>query len=230
MQNVNQPILTGLLFIMFGLLSGLPFFGLGRVFEYPDILRQPTGEVLRKYKAGGVRLRLLWLAFASAFLALVPVVVLFHQALAAQGPAPWYLGIGTAFGLLAAGFNLLGLIRWVFLVPLLVEKYLDEEASQATRESVEVVFEALHTYAGMSIGEFLGYTCLALWGVIVGAAILETGLLNWVFGASAIVLSLGVLIGDLEFAGWKPAGAIVAISSSLLIVWSLAVGLAFLFV
>jgi hypothetical protein len=42
----------------------LCFAMLARGFDYPDILRRPTAEVLTRFRAGGTHLVLLWWAFA----------------------------------------------------------------------------------------------------------------------------------------------------------------------
>src|SRR5829696_8231650 len=49
---------------------------LARSFDYPDILRQPTGQVLERFAAGGGRLVLLWWGFAMSAVLLAPAVVL----------------------------------------------------------------------------------------------------------------------------------------------------------
>lgn len=41
----------------------LIFFMLQKTFEYPDILRKPTDEILRRFKQGGPPLRRLWYTF-----------------------------------------------------------------------------------------------------------------------------------------------------------------------
>ena len=44
---------TGLLLIALPVAFNLFFFLLGRTFGYPDILRQPTSEIFRRFRAGG---------------------------------------------------------------------------------------------------------------------------------------------------------------------------------
>jgi hypothetical protein len=34
-----------------------------RRFDYPDIVRRPTGDILGRFQAGGVSLKLLWYGF-----------------------------------------------------------------------------------------------------------------------------------------------------------------------
>ena len=64
----------------------------------------------------------------------------------------------------------LGLVRWPFLVPYLADTYLDPASSEATRESVAVAFQAFNHYAGVGVGENLGYLFTSLWSVLVALA------------------------------------------------------------
>lgn len=231
MSDATLRIVTGVLLIVSGLWLIVPFELLRRSFEYPDILRKPTGEILRKYHAGGNRLSILWLLFSLSAVLIFPTVLLLHEVIAnaSQGRDLTYLGIATLFGVLAGIFNLLGLIRWVFLVRLLAAKYVDPNSSQATRDATEVVFESFHTYLGVTVGEFLGFSTLSIWGVLIGFALMDVALLNPILALVGIALSIGIFLGNLEFAGWKPAGAIVAISSALFAVWLIVTGAVLLF-
>ncbi|MEX1179334.1 MAG: hypothetical protein WEB63_00760 [Cucumibacter sp.] len=57
------------------------------------------------------------------------------------------------------------------------------------------------------------------------AAIIETGFLPPLIGWLGIVPALGILVGTLEEAGWKPAGAINAIAYILWSAWLIALGI-----
>jgi hypothetical protein len=72
-------------------------------------------------------------------------------------------GLATAFGVVAGMVQFLGLVRWPFLILYLADSYTDPAASGATRESVVVVFEAFNRYAGVAVGEHLGYLFTGLW-------------------------------------------------------------------
>jgi hypothetical protein len=218
--------LTGLLLIIVPIAFNVTFFLLQKAFEYPDILRKPTEYVLRRFKEGGVPLRWLWYAFAFSAVLFTPVPVMVQQVF--QPDAPWYLLVGTTIGVLAGAAQFLGLIRWSFLVPSLADIYTDSESTQATRDSVAVVFQAFHRYAGVAIGEHLGYIFTSTWTILLSIAIVQTGLVNPLLGWLGIVPAIGVLIGVFEETGFKPAGAINAISYILWSVWMIALGIALL--
>ena len=218
--------LTGLLLIVVPIAFNVTFFLLQRAFEYPDILRKPTDYVLRRFKEGGTPLRRLWYAFTFSAVLFTPVPVLVQQVF--QPDAPWFLVVGTALGVLAGTVQFLGLIRWPFLAPSLADMYTDPESTQATRDSVVVVFHAFHRYAGVAIGEHLGYIFTSVWTILLCIAILVTDLVNPLFGWVGIVPAIGLLMGVFEETGFKPAGAINAISYILWSVWLIALGMALL--
>src|SRR5262245_25044001 len=89
--------LTGLLLILVPVAFTVCFTLLQMQFEYPDILRQPTADVLTKFQAGGTRLITIWYALALTSVLFVPAVVLLHQVLDAQ-KASVALWVATVFG------------------------------------------------------------------------------------------------------------------------------------
>jgi hypothetical protein len=220
------PPLTGLLLIFVPIAFNVTFFLLQRAFEYPDILRQPTDDILRRFKAGGASLRRLWYAFAFSAVLFTPIPALVQQAF---GPdAPWYLLVGTIIGVLAGLVQILGLIRWSFLVPSLADIYTDPGSTQAARDSAAVVFQAFHRYIGVAVGEHLGYIFTGTWTILLCIAIIQTQLVHPLVGWLGIIPALGVLAGVFEETGFKPAGAINAISYILWCLWLIAFGIALL--
>jgi hypothetical protein len=213
---------TGLLLIVMPIAFNLCFFLLGRRFDYPNILRRPTEEILRRFQAGGVALKLTWHAFFLTAVAFVPLVILVGQVLAEDDLA--VVPLATAFGVLAGAVQVLGLIRWPYLVPYLARTYLDPSASEATRDAVALVFQAFHRYAGVAVGEHLGYLFTGLWTLFVGVAMTQGDVVPTGLGWIGVVLGLALIVGAAEFAGpfeergWGFAGMLVPIAY---VVWSL---------
>jgi hypothetical protein len=112
---LTTQVLTGLLLLVLPAAYNLLFTLLARGFDYPDILRQPTRQVLERFTAGGSRLVLVWWGFAMSAVLLAPAVVLLSATLADADPT--VLALATATGLLAALVQFLGLVRWPFAVP-----------------------------------------------------------------------------------------------------------------
>lgn len=219
--------ITGLLLILVPIAFNVTFLLLGRVFEYPNILRKPTDYILRQFKAGGASLRRLWYAFtfSAVLFAVVPVMVqqLFEP------DVPWFLVVGTVIGVLASAVQFLGLIRWPFLVTTLADLYTQPEASQSTRDAVVVVFQAFHRYAGVAIGEHLGYLFTSAWTVLLCIAIIGSDVLSPIFGWLGILPALGIFIGVFEETGFEAAGTINAISYVVWSLWLIALGVALFF-
>src|SRR6185436_15395804 len=82
LRRMSATTLTGLLLIAMPLAFNASFALLGMRFDYPDILRRPTDEVLARFREGGSSLVLLWWAFALTAVLFAPVVVLLSQAIA----------------------------------------------------------------------------------------------------------------------------------------------------
>ncbi|HXQ55288.1 MAG TPA: DUF4386 domain-containing protein, partial [Actinomycetes bacterium] len=61
---MTTQVLTGRLLLVLPVAYNLLFTLLARRFDYPDILRQPTSQVLARFAAGGSRLVLTWWGFA----------------------------------------------------------------------------------------------------------------------------------------------------------------------
>lgn len=217
---MNLTRATALLLIALPVVFNLSFFLLQRTFEYPDILRKSVSYILERFVAGGRRLVMTWYVFMASSLLFVVIAILLPQVLLAGQPV--LLTAATVVGILAALVQVLGLIRWPFLVPTLARAYLDPAATPATRESVAVIFDTFNTYLGMAVGEHLGYLFTAAWTVLIALGLIGGGLplLGWL----GLVPALGIFLGVFEPAGWKPAGAINAISYVLWSLWLVVMG------
>ncbi len=203
------------------------FAALAAKFDYPDILRRPTEEVLEKFRKGGSGLVLLWWAFAMTAVLLAPLAALLSGALV--GADPTLLGVGTAVGILAGLVQFLGLIRWPFLVPFLARTVAEPDATPARKEAVDVVFQSFNRYLGVAVGEHLGYLLSGTWSILVGVAIMQTGLPVWL-GIAGIVVGAALALCSFEFVGpferngWKLAGAITPVTYIVWSAWLVATG------
>src|SRR5215208_4050314 len=218
MNDVTSRRLTGVLLILTPIAFNLLFTLLSVTFEYPDILREPAGYVLERFDAGGAGLVVTWYGFMLTAVLLVPLAVLVHRVLARQNTP--YMAVATVFGVVAGVVQFLGLVRWPFLVPYLADTYLDPASSEATRESVAVVFQAFNQYAGVAVGEHLGYLFTGLWTALVALAMFGSALpfRRWL-SLLGMVSAAGVLVGTLEPAGFEPAADIVVVGYILWSIW-----------
>lgn len=219
---------TGVLFILGAILVNIPYTLLIANFEYPDILRRPTGEILTRFQAGGSGLIYTWLAFAWAGLPIVLGVMLLRRVVD-QDRHP-LIGPATTFGVVGGIVQIVGLLRWVFVVPGLATAYTATGASEATRSAAEVAFQAVHQYGGVALGEHLGQAFTIVWMVMVAAMMLRSRVfrpwLGWFGLAAAAVYSsaqlelLAIVVPDLP--SWDPAGLL---GSLMWLGWMLLMGI-----
>ncbi|HEX6580743.1 MAG TPA: DUF4386 domain-containing protein [Actinomycetota bacterium] len=192
------------------------------------MLRRPATEILDRFRAGGSSLILLWWMFMLSGLLLIPAVVLLGQALGFTGVVPLAVSIGVLAGLV----QMLGLLRWVYLVPSLARMNGDLALGIGQREANIAVFSAMHRYLGVGVGEHLGYLFTGIWSGLTGAAAVGSQMIPAWMGWVGIVIGAGLIVGSGEFLGrddedgWAPAGAAIPILYAAWSVWLLAIGIA----
>jgi uncharacterized protein DUF4386 len=227
---VTVELVTAALLIAVPVAFNVAFFELGRVFDYPNILRKEPDEILRRFAAGGSGLLLRWQALLVSALAMLPLAALVAVVL---GAPPALSALSVVIGAAAALVQALGLVRWPFAVPELARRYVaapDGPGGKATRDSVEVLFATLHRLLGVGIGEHLGYLLTGLWTLLVAASILSTGVLPAWLGIVGLPIGVALLVGTLEFVGpnertgWPLAGTIVPIAYIAWSAWLIALG------
>jgi hypothetical protein len=224
MNNLRKP--TGFLLVLTPVAFMLFFTLLQMTFEYPDILRKPTGYTLQEFAKGGGALIALWYGLMFTSILFVPLVVMVHSVLAREETG--YLKVTTVIGILAGVVQFMGLIRWTFLVPYLALTYLDPATSSATRDAVVVVFQTFNQYAGVGIGEHLGYLFTSVWSVGVALALHQSRLFKTWMSWLGLVSAAGIFAGIFEPLGFGIAGAINAMSYILWAIWLIAMGVALL--
>jgi len=217
---------TGILFILGAVLVNVPYTLLIMNFDYPDILRKPAGEILERFAAGGSSLTWTWLSFAWVGLPLLFAILLLPKVFNDESP----LGLlALFFGAVGAFVQMVGLLRWPFVVPILARLYIDPQASAATQEAVVAVFQAIHQYGGVVLGEHIGQLFSILWMVLLSLGLLKNELFpRWFplagFAASIVYfLAQGELLATAipGFPVWDAAGLV---GSLMWLAWMFALG------
>ncbi|MCA0237065.1 MAG: DUF4386 domain-containing protein [Bacteroidetes bacterium] len=218
----------GILLIISGFALFIPYSILSVTFEYPMILRQDVGIILSKFHAGGNALICTWWAFAMVGLPLLPAYVLIGQLLEKQVP---YVRWATNIGVISLIVQMLGLLRWTFVVPVLAQNYLT--GNDMTKEAAKTAFQVIHQYGGVVLGEHVGQLFTIIWTVMICLAlerlrIMPKWLTRFGFVASAIYL----LAQTELFATVMPAMPVVDmagfIGSTLWLIWLIVLGVKFL--
>jgi hypothetical protein len=227
---MGTQTVAGIVLIAMPVAFNLSFALLGARFDYPDILRQPTDEVLARFRQGGTTLVLIWWAFALTAVLFAPLVVLLSAAI--DDTDQTLLAVATTLGVLAAVVQFLGLIRWPFLVPYLAREAERAGPGSARHDSLDIVFQSFNRYLGVAVGEHLGYALTGAWSVLAGVALTQTDAVPAWVGVPGIVVGLGLLFCSLEFVGrreatgWKLADTLTPISYVLWSAWLVLVGIA----
>jgi Domain of unknown function (DUF4386) len=224
--STAAAILLVLVPVAFNVAFGL----LAARFDYPDILRRPTDEVLGRFHQGGSSLVLLWWSFALSAVLFAPLVILLSHSL--DGADAALLSVGATVGVLAATVQFLGLMRWPFLVPYLARVVAEPDATPVRREAVDVVFQSLNRYLGVAVGEHLGYGLTGAWSVLAGAAIMQStaapswlGVIGIIVGGVLMLCSLE-FVGRFEPTGWKLAEGLTPVAYIGWSLWLVATGIA----
>jgi len=211
--------LTGILLIVGAVLVNVPYTLLAMTFDYPDILRAPTGDILTKFANGGPELIWTWLAFAWVGLPILLGVLLLPRVLLDDTNSDLdrqALNLATFFGATGLIAQMIGLLRWPLVVPTLARLYTEPGATETTHQAVAAVFQAVHQYGGVVMGEHIGQTFTIFWMGLLSVTLLRLRnvprLLPWTGLAAAGVYALGQ--GELlatvmpDFPYWGEAGMV----------------------
>jgi hypothetical protein len=182
--------LTAALLILAAVLANVAFTALGSVFNYPDVLNEPAGEVLAAFRdnRGAISGWFSVLALSAALLAPVAVGV-------GRLSSRRAMRIAVPVGIAAAVVQVIGLLRW----PILVPGYASDAASgnagvaSAARDSFTTASDIL----GTALGETLGYLLTAAWTVLVIVALERRYAGRW-FQVLGVVSAALVLVGVLS--------------------------------
>ena len=195
------------------------FAALAASFDYPDILRAPAETVLTAFAEGGIALILTWYAFALCAVAMIPVSLVIALG---RGLTPVRVA-AAILGALAGLAQSIGLLRWVFAVPMLAEADGDREAG----------FLNLNQWGGVAIGEHLGYLLTA--GFLVTMALADRAdgsrIRPTLAVTSAALIAIGAGEGLALVVGGRPEGLSAASVAGYLgfSAWLIMAGLAMIF-
>ena len=181
--------LTATLLILAAILANLGFTALGGVFNYPDVLKEPAGEVLASFRAHESAVSVWFLVLALASALLVPIAIGVGR-LSTKRAMRFAVPVGIA----AAVVQVIGLLRW----PILVPGYAADAASSnpGIASSARDSFTTASDILGTAIGETVGYLLTATWTVLVIVALGRRYAGRWfqvLGGVAAALVLVGVL-------------------------------------
>lgn len=187
---------TGFAAIAIGLGFNIPYAILADNFDYPGILRQPADVALARFADAGPSLIATWYGFAACAIALIPLAVALSISAPRLAARP-ALAIGAAItGALAGLVQAIGLLRWVFAVPLLAEAQRLADANPVTARAASLTFSMLNAWGGVAIGEHLGQLLTALFAGQL--ALLQRGEGDGRVAAIGLATAATLVIGSAE--------------------------------
>lgn len=172
--KINHKVTAGLL-VAAAVLTNAGFTVLGDVFNYPDVLKEPSAVVLRRFHEhqGTVSAWFAVLALSAALFAPIAIGV---GRLRNDRAMRWAVPVGVA----AAVVQAIGLSRWPLLVPGFASDAIGGDPVAAADAAAN--FRTAGRILGTVIGETFGYALTATWTLLV-------------------VRSLGARFGGRVFAG-----------------------------
>jgi len=220
--------IIGLLLIFGAIGVFIPYTVLTIIFDYPEILRQDPGFILTKFHEGGSSLILTWFLFAILGIPLIIAYILIGQQLENKLS---FVRWATTLGVISGIVQIIGLLRWTFVVPVLANNFVTA-VSEVSKDSNKIVFQTIHQYGGVLLGEHLGQLFTVIWTIMIAAAFSKLRLFpKWIiwFGyiSSAIyLLAQAELFKTVipDFPVWDMAGFI---GSTLWLVWLIIIGVKF---
>ncbi len=203
----------------------IPYTILTIIFEYPVILRKDTSVILTKFHEGGSTLIWTWFAFAITGIPLIPAYILIGQKL--EKKSAW-VGVATSIGVIGLIVQMIGLLRWTFVVPVLAGTFISA-VDEPTRVAVIISFKTVHQLAGVVLGEHLGQIFTITWTIMISTVFAKLKLFpKWIillgYGSSIIYLMAQAELFATVIPGfpvWNLAGFL---GSTLWLIWLLIMG------
>lgn len=216
----------GGLFLAGAIALFIPYTALTIIFEYPDILRQDTAIILTKFHEGGSTLIWTWFAFAVTGIPLLPAYILLGKKLEKKNSL---VRVATTVGVVGLVVQMIGLLRWTFVVPVLANEFVTS-TGEAAKAAAIMAFKTIHQFGGVILGEYVGQLFTIAWTVMITLTFAKLRMLpDWINGlgyaSSAIYLvAQAELFSSVipDFPVWDMAGFV---GSTLWLIWLIIIGI-----
>ena len=134
---------------------------LGSAINWPASLGLPAEEIFALLRDQGDAMFTGYYVYMLSSIMFIPVAVCLRWLVAGEDTLTTLLAdIALAFAVASTAFRVLGILRWLFAMPVLSNAYLDPASSDALREVALLNYQMLDAYAGQT-GEHLGVRLFA---------------------------------------------------------------------
>ena len=209
------------------LLIFAPLIILGAAINWPASLDEPASVnlplILEQYMAMMTGYSI-YLVYSLLFW---PMAYLTGRAIVIGDTGNTLFRVASGFAALSVLARTLGIVRWLFAMPVLARLYINPAVSENFKESISMVYEMLNAYAG-GVGEILGVSLFAsIWLVLISILLIRSSQWpNWL-GYFGLVVAAALLLNLLEVVGID-MGAMISVSETLQHFWMLATAIVFL--
>lgn len=127
------------------------------------------------------------------FIALAPLLYLY----VARSQTPLKL-LAAIFQVLAGLIHALAASRWVIMLPIFAQTYADPQTSAATRAAIDVTYQSISYFLGLTLGEHFYFIFTGCWSLLLALSLLwAPGEKRW-RGWLGIVAGTFLLLASLE--------------------------------
>ena len=209
------------------LLIFAPLIILGAAINWPGSLDEPASVnlplILEQYMALMTGYSI-YLVYSLLFW---PMAYLTGRAIVIGDTENILFRVASGFAVLSTLARTLGIVRWLFAMPVLARLYTNPAATENFKESISMDYEMLNAYAG-GIGELLGVSLFAsIWLVLISILLMRSSHWpNWL-GYFGLMAAASLLLNLLEMVGID-MGAMISVSETLQHFWMLATAIVFL--
>jgi hypothetical protein len=125
--------------------------------------------ILTKFHEGGGSLIFTWWFFAMLglplLIAYIKIGQLFENKLS-------FIRWVTTLGIISGIVQIVGLLRWVFVVPVIANNYVSSSDAVAKGSAIQS-FQTIHQFGGVLLGEHLGQLFTIAWTIMMSIAFLK---------------------------------------------------------
>ncbi|MDA3915889.1 MAG: DUF4386 family protein [Deltaproteobacteria bacterium] len=175
---------TAVTIIIHTFILGIGFNILAIVFEFPDILRLSADYRLTLFTENSSIIIPVYYLLALTGFTQITLSVFLHHLFDVNKSS--LMMLATVFGILTGIFQVLGFIRW----PIVVPYFASAMDNNVPMETIAFVEGMLNRYAGMAVGEHLGFVCQAAWTTLIGIIMVKHKLFSHGIGWAAVIIGL----------------------------------------
>jgi hypothetical protein len=218
-------VLTGALMLFREAVFYFGFYLLGSSINWPNSLGLSADETFRLITEHSGAVFSGYYVYLLSSVLFVPIAFVLRAVLRTEKDAVTntVLDIATAFAVISVVFRAMGILRWLFAMPMLAATYLDPASTPAMREAALLNFNLLDTYAGKA-GEHLGVGLFAAFFVFsFGIALWRTAMVPRFYAGWALIAAL-LFIPFPDILGFD-GGALLFVSGFTFSFWVIFLGM-----